>query len=226
LLGVPVVALALAAAPANDLEGLLMRFDAVQHGIRSLSADFTMTTDSRLLEEQLVAQGHIYLTKPDAVRWEFTTPEEMRFVIADNLYTGYFPAQKRAERRDIQRWREHLFRFLGLGQASSELAEFYDISLAAPAAADGGARCLMLEPKKKRVRRRMESVRFCVDGESYLPVRVEYSSKSGDRRVIEFHDLSLNPELAAALYRVELPPDVEVTNGFSAFSSLGAEAAP
>jgi outer membrane lipoprotein-sorting protein len=214
----------LGASPAGDLERTLARFDAAQRGVQSISAAFTMTTESALLTDRIVARGQIYLTKPDAVRWEFSSPEEMRFVIADNLYTGYFPAQKRAERRDIQRWREHLFRFLGLGQASGELSKFYEISLAKPGPADAGLECLLLEPKKRRVRKKVESVRLCVDGSSYLPVRVEYSTKSGDRRVIEFEEMAVNPVLAAGLYTVELPPDVVVTNGFSGFGSFGAAA--
>ena len=225
VLSIAVLSIALPApARAADLASVLSRFDAVQRDLHSLSADFTMTTESSLLSEQIVARGHIYLTKPDAVRWEFSAPEEMRFVIADNLYTGYYPERKRAERRDIQRWREHLFRFLGLGQASSELEKFYDISLD-DSPEEPRTECLLLEPQKKRVRKKMESVRLCVDGQSYLPVRVEYATKVGDRRVIEFHDLAVNPKLSAALYEVELPPDVKVTNGFSAFSGLGADAA-
>ena len=126
------------------------------------------------------------MTKPDAVRWEFESPEEMRFVIAQNEYTGYFPEQKRAERRDVQRWREQLFRFLGLGQASAELAKFYEITLADEAYRLPGTICLDLDPKKQRVKKRMDSVRFWIDDTTYMPVRVEYKSKKGDRRVIEF----------------------------------------
>lgn len=208
-------------APTPELSQVLGRFDAVQESIRSLSADFTMTTESALLKDKIVARGRVFLTKPDAVRWEFDSPEEMRFVIDHNVYTGYFPEQNRAERRDIQRWREQLFRLLGLGQVSSELDRFYEISLGAAAPAVPGAFCLVLEPRKKRVKKKVETVRFWVDGSSYLPVEVEYSTREGDRRVIAFHKMVVNPELAASLYTVDLPADVKVTEGFSAFSSFG-----
>lgn len=209
--------------PDPALAGVLERFDAVQDSIRTLSAEFRETTESVLLDEPLVARGTFYMTKPDAVRWEYTSPEEMRFVIKADEYTGYFPVRKRAERRDIRRWREQLFRFLGLGQASSELRQFYDISLVADEERPG-THLLLMDPKKRRVRKRMETVRFWIDRESFLPVRVEYASKNGSRRTIDFDEMLVNPALAASLYSVELPPDVEVTTGFSALSGFSAGA--
>jgi outer membrane lipoprotein-sorting protein len=211
-------------AGAADLSQVLTRFDDVQRDVHSLRADFTMTTDSMLLKDALVSTGRIYLTKPDAVRWEFESPEQMRFVIAHDEYTGYFPEQKRAEKRNVQRWREHLFRFLGLGQASAELSKFYEITLADEQHQAVGTICLDLDPKKQRVKKRMDAVRFWIDDSTYMPVRVEYKSKKGDRRVIEFREMDVNPQLAADLYTVELPADVDVGRGFSAFSGFGGTA--
>jgi outer membrane lipoprotein-sorting protein len=169
-----------------------------------------------------VATGRVYLTKPDSIRWEYSDPEDMRFVIADDSYTGYFPERNRAEKRKIGRWREQLFRFLGLGQASTELAKFYDIRVEEPGREMAGTHCLVLSPKKKRVRKRMDEVRFWVDGKTYLPVRVEYNGREdGNARVIEFENMRVNPELAANLYSVELPPGVQVTTEFSALSGFG-----
>ncbi len=210
------------ASDAPALRQVLERFDAVQAEIQTLSAEFTETTESRLLTEAIVAQGRVFLTKPDSVRWEYSRPEEMSFVIREDEYTGYFPRRKQAERRDIHRWREQLFRFLGLGQASTELEKFYDIRLGPEEEARPGRHLLVLDPKKSRVRKRMDAVRFWIDAASYLPVRVEYQAKSGNRRVIDFDRMTVNPELAANLYRMEIPAGVVVTNGFSALSGFSA----
>ncbi len=72
----------------------------------------------------------------------------------------------------------------------------------------------MLEPKKRRARKRVDEVLFWLDGESYLPNKVEYRAKNGNRRVIEFREIRLNPDLSAGLYTMELPADVVVTTGF------------
>lgn len=222
LSGPTLVSLTTPRTEAAELDDVLSRFDKVQNSIHTLSAEFTETTRSALLRDPITAKGSFYMTKPDSVRWEYTSPEEMRFVIADNEYTGYFPAQRRAEKRDIHRWREQLFRFLGLGQASRELAQFYDIQLGSPSAEMAGNHLLVLDPKKKRVRKRMDSVRLWIDATTFLPARVEYSGKNGTIRTIQFVRVQVNPELSASLYTMEIPPGVVVTNGFSALSGFAS----
>jgi outer membrane lipoprotein-sorting protein len=217
---VPLAASTRRPAMSAELQQVLEHFDRVQESIRTLSAEFTETVSSALLKEDVVGRGKVYLTKPDAVRWEYTLPEEMRFVIANDEYTGYFPLRKRAERRDIHRWSEQLFRFLGLGQASDELSRFYTITLVDGDAGIPGTHVLRLDPIKKRVRKRMDEVRFWIDAESFLPRRVEYKAQNGSTRRIDFTSMDVNPQLAASLYVVELPPGTDVTKGFSALSGL------
>ena len=208
---------------AADLKTILRSFDSVQSSVKTLSARFTETTVSVLLKDPLVAEGRFYMTKPDSIRWEYVRPEEMRFVIYQDQYTGYFPARKSAEKRSIRRWSERIFRFIGLGQASTELEKLYDIRLEEQAEQIDNTYLLVFEPKKRRVRRRIDEVRFWVDKTSFLPQRVEYRSANGNTRVVEFHEIVLNPDLAASMYTVELPDDVVVTKGFGGLPGLGDE---
>lgn len=204
-----------------ELQAVLERFDSVQESIRTLSSDLTMTTTHRLLKDPVVYRGRFYMTKPKAVRWEFETPEEMRFVIANDQYVGYYPAQNRAERKNIRRWSDQLFRYFGLGQGSAELAKFYRISLAKPGPELKDCYLLVMEPKKRRARKRVEGVQLWVDSETMLPVKVEYRGTDGSTRTVEFRNVQLNVDLAANLYTVELPADVEIRTGFTPFG--GAE---
>jgi hypothetical protein len=50
---------------------------------------------------------------------------------------------------------------------------------------------------------------------SLLPVRIDYVGKDGSAREIRFVNTRLNPDLAAGLYNVQIPPGVPITNGFS-----------
>ena len=61
-------------ARAVELDELLANFDRVQEAIHTLSADFTETTNSTLLKDEIVAKGKVFLTKPDSVRWEYSLP--------------------------------------------------------------------------------------------------------------------------------------------------------
>ena len=224
LAGIALIPCNVSSESASDpaLDGVLARFDEVQMGVTTLSAQFTETTVNELLKEPMVARGRFYMTKPDSVMWEYTTPESMQFVIAKDEYLGYFPARKRAERRNIQRWRDQIFRFFGLGQVSGELKKFYDIRLEESGAGMNDTYALVLDPKKRRVKKRMESVRFWVDRVTYLPVKVEYRDQKGNTRVIEFDQMQLNPDLSAGLYNLSLPSDVTVTTGFGGIHGLGS----
>ena len=202
-------------ASIESLSQVLSRFDQVQGQARTLSAEFVQTTRSPLLKEAIVAKGQFYLTKPDSVLWEYSAPEPMRFVVAEGAYTGYFPERKKAEKRDIKRWSEQLFRFFGLGQGSKELGKFYEIALGDTGKNDKGSYLLVLSPKKRRVRKNVDEVRLWVDAATLLPVRIDYVGKDGNEREIRFLNTRLNPDLAAGLYTVTIPAGVPITNGFS-----------
>jgi outer membrane lipoprotein-sorting protein len=216
-------ALALAApappAPSAELERVLARFDEVQGTIRTMSADFVETTENNLLKQPLSASGKFYLTKPSSVMWEYKSPEEMRFVIDKDLYVGYFPTRKKVEKRDVHRWSEQIFRFFGLGQGSAELKKFYEIRKEEPGADMKGTVLLVLDPIKRRVKKRVEQVKMWVDDSTLLPVRVQYLGKDGFTRVIRFQNMKVNPEIAAGVYTVQIPPDFKVTTGFSGFGA-------
>jgi outer membrane lipoprotein-sorting protein len=210
-------------ARAGELEEILVAFDQAQTAVHTLSADFVQTTTNPLLKDPMQAEGKFFMTKPDAIRWEYATPEVMSFVIANDRYTGYYPARKRAEKKNVQRYSQKIFRYFGLGQLSSDLIKAYEITLAA--ADSDGVHLLVLEPKKRRARKRVEEVRFWLDAKSYLPVKVEYTGSDGSSRTVEFDNIQVNPDLAASLYTVDLPSDVTVTKGFSGIPSLSPGAA-
>lgn len=205
------------------LESVLVRFDEAQKQIRSLSADFTQMTVNPLLREPQAAKGRFYMRKPDSVLWEYASPENMRFAIDKGAYTGYFPGRKKAERRDVHRWTEQIFRFFAVGQMSAELRKFYSIRLAEPGPDMKGSVLLVLDPTKRRVRKRVDEVRFWVDASTYLPMKVQYVNSERATRTLVFQNVQLNPDLSASLFDVQIPKGVVVTTGFS---ELGSVAAP
>lgn len=206
-----------AATAAETLDQVLARFDSVQAQIHTLSADFVQTTRNSLLKQPIVAKGEFFLTKPDSVLWEYSSPEPMRFVVSQGQYTGYFPERKRAEKRDIKRWSEQLFRFFGLGQGSKDLAKFYAIALGPADPEMKGTYQLVLSPKKRRIRKSIDEVKLWVDASTLLPQRIDYVGKDGNERQIRFVNTRLNPDLAAGTYNLDIPADVRVSEGFSGF---------
>src|SRR5882672_1477789 len=201
----PAVAPQRTQAPGEALHRVLTRFDEVQGLIRTLSAEFIQTTRSPLLKDPIVAKGQFFLTKPDSVLWEYQSPEPMRFVVADGSYTGYFPERKQAEKRDIKRWSEQLFRFFGVGQGSKELGKFFDLALGDEGTDEKGSYLLVLSPKKRRIRKNVDEVRLWVDASTLLPIRIDYVGRDGNQRDLRFLNTRLNPDLAEGLYQVQIP---------------------
>lgn len=216
---------AFAQAVEPSLEQVIERFDQAQDELRTITANFEETTTNPLLAEPIVSHGKFFMTKPNSIRWEYDRPEEMQFVIHSDRYTGYFPTRNRAEQRSIKRWSERIFRFIGLGQGSQELSKFYDIRLGTePERAAGGdpedRLLLVFEPRKRRIKKRVEVVRFWVDRDDYLPRRVEYLGNDGAERILSFDSVTLNPDLAAGLYEMQLPEGVTMTEGFSGLPGI------
>jgi len=210
-------------ARAGDLEDVLVAFDEAQASVQTLSASFVQTTINSMLKLPITAEGRFFMTKPDAIRWEYSTPEEMSFVIANERYTGYYPARKTAEKKNVQRYSKKIFRYFGMGQKSTELTKSYDIRLAEPQPDSERYHVLILEPKKRRARKKVDEVRFWLDEKSYLPVKVEYLGSDGSTRLVEFTEISVNPDLSASIYNVVIPADVTVTTGFSGLPTVSSD---
>jgi outer membrane lipoprotein-sorting protein len=203
-----------------DLGDILAGFDKAQNSFKTLSADFIQTTTNSMLKDAIVAEGRFYMTKPDAIRWEYFAPEEMSFVITKDNYTGYYPERKRAERKNVQRYSKQIFRYFGLGQGSAQLAKYYDIRLLEQENETPGTYLLCFEPKKRRARKRVEEVMFWLNSSTFLPVRIEYHGSNGSTRVVEFKEIRLNPDLASSLYTMQIPADVPITTGFGGMGGL------
>lgn len=216
---------AAAAAPApltpaetEKLKGVLARFDAAQGGMRTLTAAFTERKVLAMLKEPVVSKGKFFYTKPDDVLWQYTDPDTRYFLISKDELLTYFPTKKRAERVSIAMFHDRLLKVLAIGQASQALQKYYDIRLEEQGNDVPGTDLLVLAPRKRMVRKRIQAVRLWISQERSLPVRMQYQEPDGDTTTITFDSVLLNPEIAAATYKIDIPKDVPIKRGFSGMS--------
>ncbi|MFQ5876785.1 MAG: outer membrane lipoprotein carrier protein LolA [Acidobacteriota bacterium] len=201
-----------------SLERVLERFDRAQREATTMVAEFTERKELRLLAEPLVSRGRFYFNRPNQVRWEYTEPERRVFVITERKYIAYYPALKKAEEVQIKKFiGRRLFRYLGVGQSIEDLSKYYEFRLA-PESDLPGTRLLVLTPRKRRIREHMAEMKIWVDGDTFLPRQVQYTEVDGDSTLLAFHDLRVNVDVAAHRFRVDLPPDVAVSDTFNGFS--------
>lgn len=209
------------AAADTSLAQVLAAFDAAQQRTTSIVAEFTEEKNIQLLARPVVARGIFTFQRPNHIRWEYQAPEPRLYVITEQQYVAYVPAQKKAEEVPISRFLgKRLFRFIGLGQSIADLATLYDFRLE-PESDLQGTHLLVLTPHKKRVQDKVAEIRIWVDRGTSLPRRFRYLEADGDSTTLTFRDSKPNVEVAAGTFQVVLPPDVAVTSTFNGFALGG-----
>ncbi len=203
------------AAAREKLAVILGKFDETQASTRTLTASFTERKEIALLKEPVVSKGRFYYTKPDDVLWQYTEPDPRYFLISKNELLSYFPLKKKAEKVSIALYHDRLLKVLAIGQPSKNLMKYYDLRLEERENPVPDTHLLVLEPRKRTVKKRIQEIRLWVSRDRSLPVRMQYREPDGDTTTISFEDVRFNPEIASSVYRIEIPKGVPIRRGFS-----------
>ena len=215
-----------AVSDEQRLDTILQRFDLAQLDIRTLQADFDERKELAMLVEPLVSTGRFYYESPDRAKWEYLQPDRRIFVISDNALMQYFPADKTLEKKNLGSVYTHrIFKLFGLGQTSTELRNYYDISLG-ETEAGANTYLLVLKPHRRRIEKRLSRVLLWVGDQDFLPRVMEYEEADGDVTHLEFTHVTINGTLADGTFQIEVPDDVKIRNQINLFSDSGAGSAP
>jgi len=203
------------ASSSPQLEDLLARFNQTQQSTRSLTANFTEKKNLSLLAKPVVSSGTFLYSRPTRIKWEYSGPEPRVFLITEDHFVAYYPTRKKAEEVSLGKLTgRRIFRVFGIGQTAEDLRKFFEISLGDPGE-EPGTFLMVLTPKRRRVKDRLQLVRFWVDAKTYLPRQLEYVETDGDSTTLTFSNVRVNPEITEARFNVDIPKDVQVTNTFS-----------
>lgn len=202
-------------AEQEKLAAILKRFDETQSSTRTLTAAFTERKEIALLKDPVVAKGRFFYTKPDDVLWQYTDPDPRYFLISKDELLSYFPSKRRAERVSIGLYHDRLLKVLAIGQPSKNLLKYYEIHLDETGNDIAGTHLLILSPRKRMVKKRIAELRLWVNQSSSLPVRMQYREPDGDSTTVSFEDVRFNPQIAASVYKIEIPKDIQIKKGFS-----------
>ncbi len=197
------------------LRQVLVRFDATQSQVTSLAARFTERKEIGLLKNAVVQKGQFYHTKPDKFLWEYTSPEPKMLLMNGKSLVAYYPRQKQAE--EIRtRLSKRFVKYFGLGQVFADLQEYYTLSLGNDPS-HPEARVVVMNPRSKRLEKRLLEVRVWIDEKLNQVTQLEYREADGDTTTYSFTDIQVNPDIAPARYEIKLPDDVHVSDGFAGF---------
>jgi outer membrane lipoprotein-sorting protein len=198
----------LQAATPVTLETVIKKVQEQQKKTRTLQASFRQEKELALLAKPEVSTGTFVYSKPNNVLWAYEAPKKVQMVIANGVMTTYYPDLKKAEKIDVQRFQDRIFKYMGASGAIEELARYFDFTFT-----DSKAKSvyvLDLTPKNKTVEKRVKRIKLWINKTTFLTDKIEYVEGDGDITRYEFTNLRVNEPVPPARFTLALPAGVRV----------------
>src|SRR5215210_1392988 len=205
-------ATSLSAAPRKiapvTLESVIRKVQDQQKKTTTLQADFRQEKELALLARPEVSSGTFLYSKPNNVLWTYASPKRVQMVIAGGVLTTYYADLGKAERVDVKKFEDRIFKYMGASGAIDELARYFDFTFT-----DSKSKpvwVLDLTPKNRAVARRVKRIKLTIDKNTYLTSKIEYVEGDGDITRYEFSNIRINQPVPPSRFAIALPSNVKV----------------
>jgi len=206
-------AVVLAAVPVRaagpvTLETVIKKIQEQQKKTSTLQADFRQEKELALLSKPEVSTGTFIFSRPSNVLWTYTAPKRVQMVIADGVMTTYYADLAKAERIDVKRFEDRIFKYMGASGAIDELARYFDFTFK-----DSKSKpvyVLDLTPKNRAVSKRVQRIKLEIDKTTFLTTKIEYVEGDGDITRYEFTNIRINEPVPSSRFALTLPSNVKV----------------
>ncbi|MDQ3281797.1 MAG: outer membrane lipoprotein carrier protein LolA [Acidobacteriota bacterium] len=196
------------AATPVTLAQVIKQVQEQQKKTSTLQADFRQEKELALLSQPEVSTGTFVYSKPNNVLWTYQAPKKVQMVITGGTLTTYYPDLAKAERVDVKRFEDRIFRYMGASGAIDELARYFDFTFTD--AKNKPVFTLDLTPKNRAVAKRVRRIKLSIDKKTYLTTKVEYVEGDGDITRYEFTNIRINEPVPASRFAVALPANVRI----------------
>ncbi|MGN6186849.1 MAG: LolA family protein [Thermoanaerobaculia bacterium] len=196
-----------AAGPVT-LESVIKKVQEQQKNTTTLQASFRQEKELALLSKPEVSTGTFVYSKPNNVLWTYDAPKRVQMVIAGGVMTTYYPELGKAERIDVKRFEDRIFKYMGASGAIDELARYFDFTFT-----DSKSKpvfVLDLTPKNRAVSKRVQRIKLWIDKTTYLTSKIEYVEGDGDITRYEFTNVRINEAVPPSKFAIALPGNVKV----------------
>jgi outer membrane lipoprotein carrier protein len=214
LLAVALCAVAVAAplaarnADPSSLDEVIRRVQEQQQKTTSLEADFRQEKTLALLAKPEVSTGRFIYQKPNSVLWTYDAPKRVTMLIAGGVLTTYYPDLKKAEKIEVKRYQDRIFKYMGASGAIDDLSTYFNFTFSNRA--DQPTYVLDLSPKTKGIAKKVKHIRIWIDKKSYLTTKFEYTEADGDVTRYEFTNIRINQPIEQGRFVLNLPATVRV----------------
>jgi outer membrane lipoprotein-sorting protein len=194
---------------SERLDNLIARIKWEQSRLQSMEAKFVQNKASALLLQPEESHGTLWYQAPDKARWEFTTPNPTTVLVGGEQMLTWYRDLKRAERVDIGKQADRIMQYLSASNSLETLQRYFILKVAFPKDPKEPYR-LELTPRFSRVAKRIKSMAIHLDRQGYWPTFLQYVEPDGDQTELRFTGVKINRPIAADVFDIQLPADVEV----------------
>ncbi|HEY6138336.1 MAG TPA: outer membrane lipoprotein carrier protein LolA [Thermoanaerobaculia bacterium] len=195
-------------ADPNSLDEVIKRVQEQQKKTNTLEAEFRQEKTLALLAKPEVSTGHFIYQKPNSVLWTYDAPKRVTMLIADGTLTTYYPDLRKAEKIEVKRFQDRIFKYMGASGAIDELGAFFNFTFVNRA--DQPTYLLDLAPKSKQIAKKVQHLKIWIDKKSYLTTKFEYTESDGDITRYEFTNIKVNQPVSSSRFTLNLPAGVRV----------------
>ena len=197
-----------AAGGATTLDKVVKEVSARQKKVQTLQANFTQEKELALLAKPEVTTGTFVYSKPNNVLWKYEAPKPVTMLITGGWLTTYYPDLKKAEKLDVSKYQDRIFRYMAASGALDELGRYFDFTFTE--SKKSPFYTLDLTPKSKVVAKRVKRIKLWIDTQTFLTTKFEYVEADGDLTRYEFKNVRVNEPVPPATFTLNLPANVKV----------------
>ncbi|MEA2325701.1 MAG: hypothetical protein QOE68_660 [Thermoanaerobaculia bacterium] len=201
-------ALAAKSPKADSLDDVIRKVQLAQAKTNTLQADFRQEKSLALMAKPEVSTGRFIYSKPNNVLWTYDAPKRVTMLIANGMLTTYYPDLNKAERIEVKRYQDRIFKYMGASGAIDELGAWFNFTFTNTS--DKPYYALDLDPKSKTIAKRVRHIRIYIDKTSYLTTQFEYTEGDGDKTRYEFTNVKVNAPVEQSRFTLQLPSSVRV----------------
>lgn len=196
------------APKADSLDDVIRKVQLAQAKTNTLQADFRQEKSLALMAKPEVSTGRFIYAKPNNVLWTYNAPKRVTMLIANGMLTTYYPDLNKAERIEVKRYQDRIFKYMGASGAIDELGAWFNFTFTNTS--DKAYYALDLDPKSKTIAKRVRHIRIYIDKQSYLTTQFEYTEGDGDKTRYEFTNVKVNDPVEQSRFTLQLPSSVRV----------------
>ena len=184
----------------KEQQAVIASINKSSMAIQSMSSNFTQTKYLSLLSDKLVSEGKISYTRPDKLRWEYTSPYQYLFLFnGTKVYVGSKSKKEVIDTNTNKIFKEvaRIMMSTVTGTALSNSSNF-DISVSDA----NTAWKVTLVPKKKEMRSMFAKVILSFNKSNLQVSEIDIIEKNNDKTNIKFGKMIINQKIDASLFTI------------------------